>query len=212
MTRKRGAQYFLQGLDRPALKDQRVLDALSRVPRHEFVPPDMEEYAYDDRALPIGQGQTISQPYIVALMTQEARVEPGSKVLEIGTGSGFQAAVLASLGAEVFSIEILEELARKAQLNLINLGYKAQIRVGDGWLGWPEEAPFDAILVTASSPGVPPALVEQLRDKGRMVIPLEDCTDYSETLTVVEKDGPAVSSYRLGSVRFVPLTGHARMH
>ena len=155
------------------ITDPRVLAALGRVPRHRFVPADLAPLAYGDFPLPIGQDQTISQPYIVALMSQWAEVRPGEKVLEVGTGSGYQAAVLAELTEQVFTIEIKPELARAARALLKELGYaRVQVRTGDGYQGWPEAAPFDAILVTAAAPKVPPALTAQLKEGGRLVIPL----------------------------------------
>ena len=203
--------YQADGLDRPALTSKEVRDAMSRVPRHDFVPKESEALAYDDRALPIGFAQTISQPYIVGLMTQEAGVSPGAKVLEIGTGSGYQAAVLAEMGSKVFTIEIVPELAENARHALNRLGYQTvNVRQGDGWNGWPEEAPFDAILVTASSPGLPPQLLAQLGERGRMVIPLEGKDKDGETLMVVERSGDDFITSSLGAVKFVPLTGDAR--
>jgi protein-L-isoaspartate(D-aspartate) O-methyltransferase len=160
-------------LQRRDITDPRVLMAMGKVPRHRFVPPAMASYAYGDHPLPIGEGQTISQPYIVALMTQWAEVHPGDKVLEVGTGSGYQAAVLAELTDQVFSIELRPELARQAAARLKDLGYdRVQVKCGDGYQGWPAAAPFDAILVTAAAPHMPPALEAQLKEGGRLVIPL----------------------------------------
>jgi protein-L-isoaspartate(D-aspartate) O-methyltransferase len=160
-------------LQRRDITDPRVLVAMGKVPRHRFVPPALASYAYGDHPLPIGEGQTISQPYIVALMTQWAEVHPGDKVLEVGTGSGYQAAVLAELTQQVFSIEIRPELARQAAARLQDLGYdRVRVTSGDGYQGWPAEAPFDAILVTAAAPRVPLALEAQLKEGGRLVIPL----------------------------------------
>jgi len=160
-------------LQRRDITDPRVLVAMGKVPRHCFVPPAMASYAYGDHPLPIGEGQTISQPYIVALMTQWAEVHPKDKVLEVGTGSGYQAAVLAELTDQVFSIELRPELARQAAVRLKDLGYdRVQVKCGDGYQGWPAAAPFDAILVTAAAPRVPPALEAQLKEGGRLVIPL----------------------------------------
>jgi protein-L-isoaspartate(D-aspartate) O-methyltransferase len=160
-------------LQRRDITDPRVLVAMGKVPRHRFVPPALAAYAYGDHPLPIGEGQTISQPYIVALMSQWAEVAPGNKVLEVGTGSGYQAAVLAELTDQVFSIELRPELARQAATRLKDLGYdRVQVTCGDGYQGWPAEAPFDAILVTAAAPRVPPALEAQLKEGGRLVIPL----------------------------------------
>ena len=155
------------------ITDPRVLAAMAKVPRDRFVPAHLAPQAYDDNPLSIGSGQTISQPYIVALMSQWAKVKPRDKVLEVGTGSGYQAAILAELAGKVFTIELLPELAEAAQTRLQDLGYgRVQGRVGDGYQGWPEEAPFDAILVTATAPNVPPALKEQLKEGGRLVIPV----------------------------------------
>ncbi len=155
------------------ITDPRVLAAMEKVPRERFVPAWLAPLAYADQALPIGQGQTISQPYIVALMSQWAEVRPGDKVLEVGTGSGYQAAVLAELTDKVFTIELIPELAARAEATLRDLGYSGvRVRTGDGYAGWPEEAPFAAILVTAAAPQVPPALVAQLQEGGRLVIPL----------------------------------------
>jgi len=205
--------YICDGLDRPGLNDTAVLSAMSRVARHRFVPDEAKEYAYEDMALPIGLGQTISQPFIVALMTQEARVKPEAKVLEIGTGSGYQAAVLAELKAHVFTIEIVPELARRAEALLKELGYNSvSVREGDGFRGWPEEAPFSAIIVTAASPGYPSALLAQLAEGGRLIIPVEDKYGAGETLMAVERKGDRFFTEDLGAVRFVPLTGDVRKH
>ena len=197
------------GLDRHELESKAVLAAMSRVPRHLFVPQEYRDRAYEDSALPIDHGQTISQPFIVAFMTQETRVAKGSRVLEVGTGSGYQAAVLAELGAQVFSIEIIPELAKEAQARLGSLGYhQIQIRTGDGWSGWPEEMPFDAILVTAASPRPPLPLLGQLKDRGRLIVPVEH-QDW-EDLMLYERRGREFDSRNLGPVRFVPLCGTAR--
>ncbi|RJX31655.1 MAG: protein-L-isoaspartate(D-aspartate) O-methyltransferase [Desulfarculus sp.] len=187
------------------VSDPAVLAAMRTLPRHEFVPEDLRGMAYNDHPLPIGQGQTISQPFIVAYMSEALGVKPGQKVLEIGTGSGYQAAVLAAMGAKVYSIEILPELSRRAAAVLKRLGYGAvRLKVGDGYKGWPQEAPFDAVIVTAAAPHIPPPLVEQLRPGGRMVIPVG--SGGYEELTLVEK-GPQgkVSTRGLMAVRFVPL-------
>jgi protein-L-isoaspartate(D-aspartate) O-methyltransferase len=187
--------------------DRAVLAALHAVPRHLFVPPQVADEAYDDRPLPIGHGQTISQPYIVASMTEHARVGPGSRVLEIGTGSGYQAAVLAEITPEVFTIEIKAPLAEQAARTLAGLGYASvRARRADGWHGWPEEAPFDAILVTAATGTVPPPLVRQLKPGGRMVVPVGPAYA-TQALTLVEKDAEGrVRTETLYPVRFVPLT------
>lgn len=184
--------------------DPRVLDAMRRVPRHEFVPPEQRRAAYRNRPLPIGEGQTISQPYIVALMTHLLRLDPGDKVLEIGTGCGYQAAVLAELAGDVFSIEIVEPLARTAADTLQRLGKRVTTRVGDGYKGWPEAAPFDAIIVTAAPDHIPPALIEQLKPGGRLVIPVGTL---NQSLTVVTKNSDGTTFHDdIVPVRFVPLT------
>jgi protein-L-isoaspartate(D-aspartate) O-methyltransferase len=188
--------------------DRRVLDAMRRVPRHEFVPPQMQANAYDDRPLPIGLGQTISQPYIVAYMTEELRVTPKSKVLEVGTGSGYQAAVLSGLVAEVYSIEIVPELAARATQTLKRLGYNnVKVRAGDGYRGWPAAAPFDRIIVTAAPDHIPKPLIDQLAVGGRMVIPVGD--QYQQ-MTIVTKTKRGVVEQRTIDVRFVPMTGEAQ--
>lgn len=183
-----------------------VLDALRQVPRHLFIPENVRDQAYEDHPLPIGEGQTISQPYIVALMTQLADLGPDDKVLEIGTGSGYQAAVLSRLAREVYSIEILEPLGRRAAGILQRLGYdNVHVRVGDGYGGWPEEAPFDAILVTAAAPDQPPPpLEEQLKVGGRMVIPVGK---YFQDLVVLTRTQKGKVSRSVIPVRFVPMTG-----
>lgn len=185
-----------------------VIAALARVERHRFVPPSLAPLAYVNRPLPIGEGQTISQPFVVALMTDLLELARGDKVLEVGTGSGYQAAVLAELGARVFSIEILPGLSREADRALRAAGYSGiMLRVGDGWVGWPEQAPFDAIIVTAAPERIPPPLVEQLRPGGRLVIPLGPAGAAQE-LVVAEKraDGSLVWR-RVLPVAFVPFTG-----
>jgi protein-L-isoaspartate(D-aspartate) O-methyltransferase len=185
-----------------------VITAMGKVARHRFVPGDLQARAYDNRPLPIGLGQTISQPYIVALMTDLLRVKAGDRVLELGTGSGYQAAVLAELGCEVYTIEIIEPLARQAAERLAQLGYQqVQVKIADGYFGWPEHAPFDSIIVTAAADKIPPPLVNQLKVGGRIVIPVESGF-LTQTLTVVEKrlDG-SVTTRQILPVRFVPLTG-----
>ena len=186
----------------------RVVSAMARVPRHRLVPPADEAEAYRNRPLAIGLGQTISQPFIVALMTDLMDVRSGDKVLEIGTGSGYQAAVLAELGARVFTIEILEPLGRQAAARLQELGYgKIVTRIGDGYLGWAEEAPFDSIIVTAAPQEVPPALAEQLKVGGRLVIPLGSPSG-TQTLYLMDKQPDGTLTRRpVLAVRFVPLTG-----
>ena len=188
------------------IRDERVLAAMGRVPRHLFVPPELLPYAYDDRPLPIGAGQTISQPYIVALSTQALEISPTDRVLEIGTGSGYQTAVLAELAGRVFTIERLPELSREAQLRLRELGYRnIKFRVGDGTKGWPEEAPFDAILVTAAAPKAPKSLLAQLAEGGRMVIPLGGRTN--QDLWLLRKRAGRVVREHLCPCTFVPLIG-----
>jgi protein-L-isoaspartate(D-aspartate) O-methyltransferase len=192
--------------DRPL--DPAVLAALGRTPRHRFVPPDQVAAAYANRPLPIGHGQTISQPYIVALMTDLLDVGPGARVLEVGTGSGYQAAVLAELGVTVFTLEIVEPLAREATARLAALGYdRVSVRHGDGYYGWPEQAPFDAVIVTAAASHIPPPLVDQLRPGGRMVIPVGS-RFFTQHLMLVDKQLDGTPTVRqLLPVRFVPLTG-----
>lgn len=187
--------------------DARVLEAMRRVPRHEFVPAAERAMAYADMPLPIGDGQTISQPYIVALMTELAAIRPGDRVLEIGTGSGYQAAVLAELAAEVYSIEILEPLATRAAATLRRLGYdRVRVRRGDGYAGWPEAAPFAAIVVTAAPPAVPSALLEQLAPGGRLVVPVGTV---DQELEVHVRTATGIEQRRVAPVRFVPMVrGH----
>jgi protein-L-isoaspartate(D-aspartate) O-methyltransferase len=188
------------------IKDKRVLDAMMKVTRHLFMEEGLWHQAYGDFPLPIGQGQTISQPYIVALMTEALQLTGNDKVLEIGTGSGYQAAILAELTAHVFSIERIGSMASKARKILDELGYaNVLIRVSDGTLGWQEEAPFAAIIVTAGAPVIPPTLVEQLEVGGRLVIPVGN--EYSQTLLKVVKQDKGYKEKDLGGVRFVKLIG-----
>jgi protein-L-isoaspartate(D-aspartate) O-methyltransferase len=201
-TRRNMVQRDLKGRD---IIDSQVLAAMSQVPRHLFVPPALEQQAYDDNPLPIGHGVTISQPYIVALMTQAARIKPGQRVLEVGTGSGYQAAVLATLTDQVYSIELIPELAQSAGERLARLGYKqVQVKSGDGYLGWPEFAPFDAIIVTAAAPEIPVALKEQLKDGGRLVIPVGP-TFGPQNLLRLTRHGATFQEEMLSPVAFVPL-------
>ncbi|GAB4255531.1 MAG: protein-L-isoaspartate(D-aspartate) O-methyltransferase [Deferrisomatales bacterium] len=188
--------------------DPRVMEAMGRVPRHEFVPESLRSRAYENRPLPIGYGQTISQPYIVALMTDLARPDPDDVVLEVGTGSGYQAAVLAELVKRVYTIEIVPPLGEAARRRLRRLGVaNVEVRIGDGYYGWETHAPFDAILVTAAAGHIPPPLVRQLKPGGTMVIPVGNPFQ-TQSLTVVEKDREGrVSTRRLLPVAFVPLTG-----
>jgi protein-L-isoaspartate(D-aspartate) O-methyltransferase len=188
--------------------DDRVLQALRKVPRHEFVPPDLVPYAYINRPLPIGDGQTISQPYIVAVMTDLLALKPDDIVFELGTGSGYQAAVLAELTGRVYTMEIVEPLAEQAQRTLKRLGYgNVEVRAGDAYHGWPEKAPFDAIIVTAGGDHIPPLLVQQLKPGGRIVIPVGD-SSLAQELMVVEKDQEGgIRTRKVLPVRFVPITG-----
>lgn len=192
------------------ITDKRVLEVMGEVPRHLFVSPAYRRQAYEDYPLPIDEGQTISQPYIVALMTQHLKLKKGDKVLEIGTGSGYQAAVLAHLTDQVFSIEIRENLANKAAETLRKLRYdQVQVKWSDGYFGWEEHSPFDAIIVTCAANHVPPSLLRQLKEGGRLVIPLGS-TLYFQTLTLITKtEGKPKVKHILG-VRFVPMTGEAQ--
>jgi protein-L-isoaspartate(D-aspartate) O-methyltransferase len=212
MSDLRAGDFLPHGINNHARRfAPEVIAAISRVPRHLFVPEDYAEFAYEDRALPIGLEQTISQPFIVALMTEEAAVAPGKKILEIGTGSGYQAAVLSELGARVYTVEYLPELSERAEKLLRELGYREiKFKTGDGWLGWEEESPFDAVLVTASSPGFPPELIRQLVPGGRMLIPLETSRANEERLKLLTCLEDGLKEQDLGSVRFVPLVGMSR--
>jgi protein-L-isoaspartate(D-aspartate) O-methyltransferase len=188
------------------VRDPRVLEAMLRVPRHLFVPQDLRHRAYEDTPLPIGEGQTISQPYMVAWMTELLEVGDQDRVLEIGTGSGYQAAVLCELAKEVYSVEQNPLLAREAEERLLSLGYtNVHLRVGDGTLGWPEEAPFDGIMVTAGAPSIPQPLLEQLAEGGRLVIPVGSAT--MQMLTLVRKEDGTYRTTEEGSCIFVPLVG-----
>lgn len=189
------------------MKDPAVLDAMSHVPRHEFVPPNLRQRAYNDTPLPIGHGQTISQPYIVAEMTRLLQLNRNSRVLEVGTGSGYQAAVLTELTPNVSTVEIIGPLARAAEKRLQSLGYTVvDVRHGDGYYGWPEKAPFDGIVVTAAAGEIPPPLVRQLKPGGRMVIPVGPVFG-TQSLMLVQKDKTGtVRTKSLMPVRFVPLT------
>jgi protein-L-isoaspartate(D-aspartate) O-methyltransferase len=185
------------------ITDRRVLAAMAAIPRHEFVPAEYRHEAYTDGPLPIGFGQTISQPYIVAWMTQELGVEPGARVFEVGTGCGYQTAVLAELGAVVYSVELVRELADQARQTLARLGYhQVHLRHGSGYDGWPEAAPFDRILLTAAPPEIPPILIDELADAGRLVAPVG--TEFQVVIVVDKRDGKTTRRTSL-PVRFVPM-------
>ena len=187
------------------VKDKRVLDAMMSVPRHLFMPESDAHQAYADEPQPIGKGQTISQPYIVAFMTEQLKVDKNSRVLEIGTGSGYQAAVLSKIVDSVFTIEIIPELASKAKKKLHELHYdNVVVRQGDGYNGWPEKAPFDAIIVTAAPPNIPQPLLQQLKIGGRMVLPVGE---YLQELVIVKKSDSGIDMESVLPVRFVPMTG-----
>lgn len=188
------------------VRDARVLAAMRAVPRHEFVPSALRSQAYLNAPLPIGEDQTISQPLVVALMSEALGLQGAEKVLEIGTGSGYQAAVLSPLAREVYTIEIIDSLAKRATDTLRRLGYEnVRVRSGDGYAGWPEHAPFDAIVITAAAPKVPEPLIAQLKPGGRIVMPLE--RGWMQDLVVYQKTGSGSSMKSLGAVRFVPMTG-----
>ena len=203
LTRERMVQTQLRARN---IKDENVLEAMRIIPRHKFVPKELWSRAYGDHPLPIGQGQTISQPYMVAFMTEQMHLEENNKVLEIGTGSGYQAAILAEMVDRVFSMERVPELASRARKVLDTLGYSnIIIRTGDGTLGWNEFAPFDRIMVTAGAPDVPEALIEQLADGGRIVIPVGNT--FVQTLIVVKKKGDKIKREEKCGCTFVPLIG-----
>jgi len=204
---KSGVRMSQQFLEKGAL-DEKVLDAMLKVPRHEFVPEDQRPYAYDNRPLPIGYGQTISQPYIVAVMTDLLGLEKGDRVLEIGTGSGYQAAILAELTDAVFTIEIIEGLGRQAGERLGQLGYKnVRTLIGDGYYGWPSESPFEAIVVTAAASHIPPPLIKQLKPGGRMIIPVGSRFMVQHLVLVTKDAANQVTTRQILPVSFVPLTG-----
>ena len=190
------------------INDNRVLGTMAKVPREEFIPPDSRAASYEDGPLPIGYGQTISQPYIVAFMTEQLHLSSGDRILEIGTGSGYQAAILAELVSEVYSIEIIEPLAKTAEATLQRLGYKnVRVKVGDGYKGWPEHAPFDAITVTCAPDHVPQPLIDQLKEGGRMIIPVGGFGD--QELYLLEKKNGQLERRAVLPVRFVPMAGEA---
>jgi protein-L-isoaspartate(D-aspartate) O-methyltransferase len=193
-----------QQLKPRGIRDERVLAAMAKVPREEFVPVDQRVDAYEDAPLPIGYDQTISQPYIVAFMTEQLQPKPGDRILEVGTGSGYQAAILADLVADVYTIEIVEPLTKTAEAALQRLGYKnVHLKVGDGYQGWPEEAPFDAIIVTCAPDKVPQPLTDQLKDGGRMVIPVGE--RFAQQLYLLEKKNGQLKESVTLPVRFVPM-------
>lgn len=195
------------------IHDSTVLEAMQIVPRHIFVEPETLPLAYADSALPIKADQTISQPYIVALMTQSAGLLPGDRVLEIGTGTGYQAAVLSKIVTNVFTIEIISPLATEARQRLKTLGYgNVKVKSGDGYHGWPEHAPFDAILITAATPRIPKPLIEQLKAGGRMVLPLGEARDHQDLLVLTKQEDGTLKRQRKGGVVFVPMTGEVRLY
>lgn len=189
--------------------DPRIMEAIAKVPRHEFVPLESRSYAYDDGPLPIGFGQTVSQPFIVALMTDLLDPQPDDVILEVGTGSGYQTAVLAELVRKVYSIEIISALADSARQRLARLGYtNVEIKTGDGYFGWPEHAPFDGIIVTAAAPEIPPPLVEQLKPGGRLVLPVGEPLGHQILKQVCKKKEGDTEVHEILGVAFVPLTGN----
>jgi protein-L-isoaspartate(D-aspartate) O-methyltransferase len=201
---------LVRELAEAGIQNERVLAAIGRVPRHELVPSDQRDRAYFDQPLPIGEGQTISQPWVVARMSDAADITPGERVLEVGTGSGYQAAVLAELGAQVYTIEIVEPLGLRAKADLARLGYRnIEVRIGDGYAGWPEHAPFDAIVVTAAPPEIPKPLLEQLAVGGRLIAPVGEQRSVQE-LVVVSRDPDGYHREVIADVMFVPMTGRAQ--
>jgi len=195
-------------IERRGVRQASVLEAMARVPRHRFVPEKIAARAYEDRPLSIGHGQTISQPYIVGLMTELLAIDGHERVLEIGTGSGYQAAILAEVAAQVYTIEILEPLAEAARKLLSEMAYdNVEVRHGDGYVGWPEEAPFDCIILTAAPPEIPQPLLDQLAPGGRLVAPVGDL---NQDLVLVTKEADGVTRTSILSVRFVPMTGKAQ--
>lgn len=207
---ERRERMVAEQIESRGVKDKLVLDAMKKVPRHLFVPQGYIDLAYTDGPLPIGEDQTISQPYIVALMTELLGLKGGEKVLEIGTGSGYQAAVLAEIASQVYSIEIIPSLAESAEQRLEEMGYKnVTVRCGDGYVGWEEHAPFDGIIVTAAPVHIPQPLIDQLKVGGRMVIPVGD---YFQELLLVAKTKEGIKKESTIPVRFVPMTGEAEKH
>ena len=205
-ARQKLVKYDIEG---QGISDPRVLAAMRSVPRHCFVPKSLTSSAYEDTALPIGEGQTISQPYVVALMTASLKLDANQRVLEIGTGSGYQAAVLAEIVREVYTIEIKERLYQKSTRLLKSLGYANVVtRLADGYFGWEEAAPFDAIMITAAVNHIPPPLLKQLKEGGRLVLPLGNPFSY-QNLTLVTRHGEDYTTRQITGVLFVPMTGHA---
>jgi len=191
------------------IKDKKVLDVMGRIPRHLFVDENLRNRAYADYPLPIGEGQTISQPYVVALMTEALRLKPADKVLEIGTGSGYQAAVLSEIVKEVYTIEIRKSLTDTAAKKLKDLGYRnVKVKYADGYFGWEEYSPFDAIIITAAANHIPPPLIKQLKEGGKLILPLGS-TVYYQTLTLVTKKKGDLDVEQIAPVAFVPMTGEA---
>lgn len=215
MTRTDGAEFqqsrqlmVSHQLERHGIKDQRTLDAMRRVPRHEFVPPEVRLYAYDDTALPIGEEQTISQPFMVAMMTEALELRGGEKVLEIGTGSGYAAAVLAEIAGEVITVERIKPLADRARKDLERMGYgRVTVICDDGTKGWEKEAPFDGIVVTAGGPKVPESLKQQLKVGGKLVIPVGSAPRFQNLIRVTRTSENEFTEENLGGVLFVPLIG-----
>ena len=206
-ARKRMIEQDIKGR---GVKDAIVLEAMGAVPRHLFVDASYRDRAYDDHPLPIGEGQTISQPYVVALMTEAARLRPTDRVLEIGTGSGYQAAVLARIVKEVYTIEIRNPLVVKAEKTLADLGFRnVQVKFADGYFGWEEHAPFDAIIITAAANHIPPPLIKQLKEGGKLIVPLGS-TVYYQTLTLATKRKGELEVEQLSPVAFVPMVGEMR--
>lgn len=192
------------------ITDKKVLEAMAGIPRHLFVDDNLRKKAYEDHPLPIGEGQTISQPYVVALMTEALHLKSTDRVLEIGTGSGYQAAVLAEIVNHVYTIEIRKSLTEKASKRLKELGYKnIEVKYGDGYFGWKKHGPFDAIIITAAANHIPPPLIKQLKDGGRLIVPLGP-TVYFQTLTLVKKVRNDLKVKQMGSVRFVPMIGETK--
>jgi protein-L-isoaspartate(D-aspartate) O-methyltransferase len=192
------------------IKDTKVIEVMGKVPRHLFVDGNLRNNAYEDHPLPIGEGQTISQPYVVALMTEALRLKPADRVLEIGTGSGYQAAVLSEIVKEVYTIEIRKSLADKASQRLKSLGHRnVKVKYADGYFGWEEYAPFDAVIITASANHIPPPLIRQLKEGGRLILPLGS-TVYYQMLTLATKKRGDIYIEQMGAVAFVPMTGEVQ--